>query len=306
MKDKNKSYEIIIQGAIASLKSHKLLACEPHSQLFHYTDLDGANGIITSKSLWLTKIQYLRDTTELKLGIGLFRDAIKTVIDEIDDSEKKEYLNLISKQLISFTETNICIVSFCRNGDLLSQWRSYGNSGNGVALGFSGKALKELEDTKIMNLWKCIYNQRDQHKLTSDLVKSSLKSYDSLKKELKTLDNVWEDVKNDLSRVFTEIFIRVSPIIKNVHFQEEEEWRLVTIPIPRTDKNCHARVTNQRAIQYYKLGFPILENGECEFIKSLITGPTNDASRIGNAFVVLLREYGYKCEFQGTSQIPPL
>ena len=33
--------------------------------LYHYTTMDGLKGIIASKSLWATKIQYLNDASEL-------------------------------------------------------------------------------------------------------------------------------------------------------------------------------------------------------------------------------------------------
>ena len=38
----------------------------------------------------------------------------------------------------------MCLASFCEQHDLLSQWRSYGNDGRGIALGFNSSKLVEL------------------------------------------------------------------------------------------------------------------------------------------------------------------
>ena len=177
------SIEDKVYEGVSDLKSFALLASEePPSQLYHYTDLDGANGIITSKSLWLTKIQYLSDISELKLGINLFREVADFMASKIKDSGKKEFINTVSEQLGSSTETNICVASFCENGDLLSQWRAYGNSGNGVALGFSGKTLRQLSNAGLIHLWKCIYNKQQQDAIALDLVNLLLKLYDNIKK----------------------------------------------------------------------------------------------------------------------------
>ncbi len=52
--------------SFSDLPSHSLFAQDPIAELYHYTTLQGAYGIITTKQLWLTKIQYLNDVTELR------------------------------------------------------------------------------------------------------------------------------------------------------------------------------------------------------------------------------------------------
>jgi hypothetical protein len=44
-----------------------------HPELFHYTDLQGLRGILSSNTLWATNYRYLNDRSELTL----FRQKIK-------------------------------------------------------------------------------------------------------------------------------------------------------------------------------------------------------------------------------------
>jgi hypothetical protein len=101
-----------------------LFMSSPPKELFHYTSLDGARGIIESKSLRLTKFTYLNDTSEFRHAIGLFRAEVHTAIQSLNHGHR-EFLRKVAAQLDSFESTNICIASFCEDGDLLSQWRGY-------------------------------------------------------------------------------------------------------------------------------------------------------------------------------------
>ena len=40
------------------------------------------------------------------------------------------------------------ITCFSRNGDLLSQWRAYGDDGRGVSIGFNSKLLYKVDSSK--------------------------------------------------------------------------------------------------------------------------------------------------------------
>ena len=115
-------------------KVYSLFADDPPEYLYHYTDLNGASGIITSKSLWLTKFHYLNDTSELYYGIKLFKKLVQKYSDkEITSPEEKDFLLKVSNRLSVGIDDNICVASFCENKNLLSQWRGYGNTGNGIA-----------------------------------------------------------------------------------------------------------------------------------------------------------------------------
>ncbi|MGZ9066712.1 MAG: hypothetical protein ACXW2I_15450, partial [Burkholderiales bacterium] len=106
-----------------------LFAIEPPELLFHYTTIAGAYGILSSDALWMTKIRYLNDTSELEIGIGTFREVLDELLRSPAPSDELELLEAVKAGLGSFAGSNICVASFCEHGDLLSQWRWYGEGG---------------------------------------------------------------------------------------------------------------------------------------------------------------------------------
>ena len=101
----------------SDLPSHGWFAQDPPPELYHYTALQGAYGIITTKQLWLTKIQHMNDVTELRYAIDLFQNIVKSWPGTLD-SEERAFIDKVAHQLGSFAGTNVCVASFCADGDL--------------------------------------------------------------------------------------------------------------------------------------------------------------------------------------------
>lgn len=285
------------------IPSHKLFACEPPNEIYHYTDFNGASGILESKSLWLTKLSYLNDKTELKLAIDLFRREVTNYLPKVENKEKREFIDKVSHQLQSFSNTNVCVASFCENGDLLSQWRSYGNDGSGISLEFNAHDLKRLANTGLMNLWKCVYTPHEQRMVITGLIDILSRSYDVIALT-RTKNKSWEATKSNLIGYFNTTFLRVAPVIKNHHFYEEKEWRIITVSRPYTDENWFSRVSNSRVSQYYRLNFDLIDNGEYKFITGAIVGPNREPKLVSDALWVMFHKNGYKHKHVGPSQIP--
>jgi hypothetical protein len=287
----------------ADLKTYKIFASDPPDILYHYTDLNGASGIISSKSLYLTKLSYLNDTSELKLGISMFQDYAKKKAEEISNFEKKEFLYSSAHQLNSFEETNICVSSFCENGDLLSQWRAYGKP-VGVAIGFSSKHLKRFLDNGLINLWRCVYDQALQIQIILDLIDILLRSYDIIESLNRDKISLWHRAKKDLIGYFNTTFLRVTPVLKNAHFSEEKEWRLISVPIRSDNINYHALIGNNSASQYYSLGFSRFPEDGANLIDNVSIGPAKEQKLVADAIWVFMKEHGFKPNGIYPSQIP--
>lgn len=270
-------------------------AFEPPEVLYHYTDLTGANGIITGKSLRMTKIQYLNDDSELKYGINMFRDAVQNVSREMPDSERKDFLKTTAQHLDSFVNTNVCVASFCEDGNLLSQWRAYGGSRSGIALGFSRESLRKILSAGSMNLWKCVYDTKSQYEIIHNLIDHLLRSYDTIL-EYRNYCEDWGRLKQGLMTFFNTTFLRISPILKNGHFREEREWRIITTPVDCRNNCYSAYVSNERVLQYLTLGFLISEDGQFDILDEIVVGPCKDAYLVSDALSVLLlhNKYSYR------------
>jgi hypothetical protein len=277
-------------------------AVDPPEWLYHYTTLSNAAQILKTKSLWLTKIQYLNDETELKLALTCFQRAIEAAVAAERDEEKRELFLHAADQIYAFEQTNICIGSFCDSGDLLSQWRSYASSGAGLALGFAGRRLKELQSRGYLNVWRCVYDPGTQDRLARGLVRLLEQGYETIRRQRRS--DGWERAKAELIGRFSTTFLRVAPVFKNEHFAEEREWRLVTVPMAVSDQGYRAMITDERVSQFYVLAFEPPEGGKHDFISRVTVGPTANPERVCSTLQLYAMKEGFEQISCSRSAIP--
>lgn len=285
---------------VPDLPSHNLFCADPPPVLYHYSDANGLMGIVSSRALWLTKIQNLNDKSELETAISAFRSAISTFNTRLA-TEEDEYLQQVSNKLDSFAQTNICVSSFCEVGDLLSQWRGYGTHGQRFALGFSSKILElRIKGDSRLKLWKCVYSPRDQRQIISELVNLLLNAF------RKVFHSSEHSVRNKnletLTGYFMTLFLRIAPILKNENFAEEKEWRLITLPIANTDENFNVRVMARGLTEYLSLDF--LTSDYNEFISDVVAGPSDRSRGDMSAVGVLLNRHNLRWKAIKYSAIP--
>jgi len=304
MDDQNSDKIVTIPLKAHNLSSYNIFAANPPSKIYHYSTLAGAFGIISSKSLWLTKIKYLNDTSELLFAIGLFKNCITQFIRTQNDAKKADFLNEASHQLDSFENTNICVASFCEDGNLLGQWRSYSDRGEGVAIGFSTQLIQQCYTKNSINLWKCIYDDKIHDVIMNDLIGALVKSYDLCYSDA-GLD-IWErTTKRSLIGYFNTLFLQIAPIIKNPYFCEEREWRLISLPIETTNENYNVeRLQDNRLIQKYNLKFKLEQDNSSRIIQDVVIGPSKHQYLTGESLGVLLEKNNYRFEGISFSRIP--
>lgn len=285
------------------IEGKNLFAVTPPEFLYHYTNYNGANGIITSKSFRLTKMSYLNDLSELRHAIKLLKQRIRRRCNKAIIQQNSDYLNEISNQIDSFSSTNICVGSFCEDRDILSQWRAYGNDGHGVALGFKTSSLIASDKNVDINLWKCVYDHSDKHLIIDQLIELLLQNFEAINQ--KNLDG--QNLKKALNKLkgrFNYTFLKVASVLKHTTFKEEQEWRLITNSIRYTNPNYHALISDSRVSQYYSICFEPNEEGKFDFIGRISFGPCNNSNLILSAFTVLFHNNMYSPVNGYGSQIP--
>jgi hypothetical protein len=223
---------------------------QPHAPLYHYTNQAGLLGILGSGEFWATKIQYMNDATEFEYALGLAKkelekrhSAIESAVMDDIRQEKTNALNFLKLYSPDFLErrqckllewildhldavstANICAVSFCTDPDLLSQWRGYAGGSVGYAIGFEPRGLSEIAQNNACRLGRCIYEQELQEQIINELVERALME------AAICWDNSVENAHLIVGSAFERALLECGAFFKDVSFQEEREWRLITAP----------------------------------------------------------------------------
>ena len=284
------------------LAARHLFMVEPPELLFHYTTLAGGYGILSSDAIWMTKVRYLNDTSELEIGISTFKLLLEELLRAAGPADEHELFEAVHSGLGSVAASNICVASFCEHGDLLSQWRWYGEGGRGLSIGVSSSVLRGLARGAI-NLWKCVYDAHAHRELLEAMIERLLAAY-RVERE-RTGSPLDAEGRHNLVQRFFASFLQIAPIIKNPNFAEEREWRLVTLPVDLDDDAYGVSMTSgDRIIQRYELTFPRDPDGWCRTIDTVVVAPTKDPELIGEAISLLCRKRRIACRKIAYSAIP--
>ncbi len=177
-------------------------ASEAYKRLYHYTDSGGLLGILRTNTLWATRYDCLRDSSEIVFAKDELilrirrrvREEYEKLIRQSADLEQKinqqggldqisqHDADVFVKAHYKATGDEIYILSFCEHHNdsyvsdhgLLSQWRAYG-VGGGFALVFDTHRLEEMLHAEAerfahgpMHLSDVVYSH-DEEKLEREL-----------------------------------------------------------------------------------------------------------------------------------------
>ncbi len=215
------------------------------STIYHYCSANTLIAIIKSKSIRLSDLNKTNDFQEKKWASHLIskvlRDRIKANNINFDLEEDYWYNDSSSTHLqyyknemnsILFNEKPIFISCFSQIGDLLSQWRAYGQDGTGISIGFDYKKMKSLHNGKDILLEKVCYKEVSQEKKLGALIDSAI----SYMRDMFSEDQVkisqdfnvyFENEFDCFCEVLLDYIGQVGCTIKNPAFSEEKEIRVI-------------------------------------------------------------------------------
>lgn len=199
---------------------------EPPKLIYHYTNADGAIGIISSGKIWGTHIGYLNDSSEFEYARDIILEAANDYWDINPKNKISQLLSEIRTRIIDYQNVymNAWIACFCEQGDLLSQWRGYCKDRIGYSLGFYPALLSlqfKEKNEHLYTLKKVIYNRKTQKNLIIEL----FKKIDSIiSRKLDGYQRV--EIQSELFEPLLLIILDYLIIFKNSSFEEEQEWRL--------------------------------------------------------------------------------
>jgi hypothetical protein len=203
--------------------------------LYHYTTLDGARQILETRKLWASSIRHLNDSSELQYAIDL---ALKVFpIAAFSDFERRFWLD-------DLRGGTSYVASFSVHRDQLSQWRGYGGSACGIALGFDAEYIKGTLSPLGYRLEPCIYDPEEQRRLFESSGGSAS------------------------AQAAAHAIVDLAPRMKQPKFSEEGEWRVIS-GVPPEPITPSFRVVGSMLVPYRKLPMDPASS-----IRKVIIGPS--------------------------------
>lgn len=294
----------------------------PQTPLYHYTDSAGLLGILvypekfkgaptgmTFGTLWATDANYLNDSEEVTYGSKILAEeleneadapgqtpVVSTKLRELADDVRENRFDMTwhkeAQQAVPY------VACLCEDGDLLSQWRGYGDGGGGYAIGFNPATLPKFYtvntdsiargdefDRAATKLWggpdKVIYGPTETR---TRMTKYAQETVDSMKLvEAQVKDYSWD--------IYRLTALRALARVKHEAFLEEAEWRFIEHDAGMG--KAEFRAGNIGLIPYTKLYFPITDGTHGDpTITEIVVGPGGDRTLRANALKRLLRKIG--------------
>lgn len=175
------------------------------SLLYHYTSINSLFSIIENKEFWVTRSDYMNDTSE----VIYFREVVKKALDNhlnkaCTSIEWVTWKQFIKDKLIyerSSLSSLIFILSFSKNPDSLSMWNYYGKN-DGYNFGILKSDLDLMMKSKYrggaMKSGSLIY----EFDLQVDILVNELKNAFEIFCKNPSVEGILERVTSELSQRF--------------------------------------------------------------------------------------------------------
>lgn len=226
--------------------------------LHHYTSSAGFLGIAEKGLFYASHFRWFNDPSELTHGIDLINNGlIQLVSNESNPTVKEKLKPFIGsfetiKRLFEFDEL-IFTLSFSEHGDMLSQWREYGDGGKGYSLGIIKRNILDTSGIDIESNMECInsWNKFLLFKIIYDLdtqKEIAIKFYEVIKEQV--ISGL------DFKGIYYRLIILLALAMKHPSYQGENEWRLAYWQNPLSTSNSICfRERNGRLVPYLRFGF---------------------------------------------------
>jgi hypothetical protein len=257
---------------------------------YHYTDAAGLIGILTSHRLWATDIRFLNDPSE---GRFLPEKLLTLMAGKVGglSVRERDVIDSIRENLAKPRDTSSSFsVSFCADGDLLSQWRGYGSFGTGYAIALD---LNDRPHPQLGLLYDVCYGEEPLDGVAGDLLDIYVQASEKLGPHM----------VYSLCEEAAKLLQSLAHSFKDPNYREEQESRIVLSYSKREDYRFHREASLQfrsrgsDVIPYIPLALDLMSEGDVTPklpIKRIISGPGVDYERNYSSLTRLLEENGYE------------
>ena len=211
------------QGRLVGQSPAKRINDTSPELLYHYTSQTGLLGIVKTRQLWASKIQYLNDTTEFLHGLDQVTRVLRKYECEFLDLILQRYVKSTREAIERMSGLNIFVASFSASPDLLSQWRASTKNETGYALGFEINRLANLGGKHDFSLEACVYEPSMQRRKAEEFVDHQLRYFQTLRDRITSGDE--DSISKWMERLTGEFCQGVSilaALFKDQAFREEK------------------------------------------------------------------------------------
>jgi hypothetical protein len=251
--------------------------------LYHYTDQRGLTGILQSGSVWATDTRFLNDQTEFVHGAEIGRESVKDLVAAII----AEPLLVRMRETAENVERRPTYV-FCLSTtwDSLSQWRAYGGSGTGYALGFKQQGLSGVGARSDGGLTECVYDEQLQKELLSGYAQIGLARYseESVDPSRDPAQCLQREIEH-----WARLVNHFPIALKDPSFSEEREWRLYFQESPKLPL-LSVRQGGRTLVPH--LVVPLQLEGQASPLTEIVIGPSPDGDLCKTGLAALLQSIG--------------
>ena len=242
-----------------------VLSRNPPDTLYHYTTQKGLLGIIKDEEIWASHSQYLNDQREYLHALGIVQEEIEALISTTTDPQRNSLLRDMSSDVKGIETMNVCVCSFSKVRDSLSQWRAYCDPTPGFAIGFQGEVLAKATANQSFYLAPCLYLRSEQRALIRALLEEVL--------EENIEGTPWDDEDHIPRGGNLGAYLhRYAPILKDPSFSKEQEWRAISRPLSCKCERFDFRLGDSMLIPYYR--FPLADENLPFRVREIVIGPT--------------------------------
>lgn len=276
-----------------TIKNYSEIQQSEKNILYHYTNIEALNGILSSGSFMISKSNFLKDPSE----ISFVKDIIREIgIEFMDEAEinKMDFYNSLIKSMDELEQLfPLYILSLTEEQDSLVLWSSYSNF-EGYNIGIDINNLSYSKELYCLS-GKVIYDKNAQKEMIKEIIYdlyTLYKKYEALKGE--------EYFTHTEKKLLINIYTRAM-FFKRYGFKDEREYRIVfTIEKDNFDYSNNElighKICNGCFIPYLKIPLKCL-NGENRGkfpLKNITIGPKNNLDIAEQGLKSFLYSQGFR------------
>ncbi|MHB1183646.1 MAG: DUF2971 domain-containing protein [Desulfobulbia bacterium] len=263
-----------------------LITDRPASVIYHYTDIVGLMGIISSGRVWATHTDKLNDASENRHGYEFVADHVRVNLP-------RPSRPIFEKALSVLHSVDTYVTCYSTQSDLLSQWRNYAVGRVGYSLGFETTRMATGDGS--MPLLEAVIYRDDVARSIIDQLLGRIDAYFGNQ----SFGEVEVGYVSGMVRAQLNI---IACILKHPKFVEESEYRQIYQPSNSAlVLNTEFRQGRFGLTPFVRIGF--LEKDRLP-LKTITIGPCQDPEIESNALKMFLSSNGYAHVEVLISEIP--